>query len=191
MFTRVLVATTLCVIATAPSRGQTPSPKPGTKTAAVHWILYVNKEFRFSFWYPNAYRPTSGGEICKDNQYRRYLLCLERPDDPDSSILVTLIVADAFQVHPLGNGDDLPVRRRIGHHDFYCGVGGSMGAGFGDECLLDLRGKTLEITFYPSQTKRCRFNGSMQHLPNRLIRWHFSRRTCLSRSKPRQGSVFV
>src|SRR5437667_4559712 len=145
---RVLMAGALIFISVAPSWGQTSSAKPGHNTQ-VHWRKYVNREYGFSFWYPDTYKPTDTGDICKDNDYRRYLLCLEQQDDPATSILVTIIIAEPFHVYPLGNGDALPTRERIGHHDFYCGVGGSMGVGFTDECLFNLRGKTLELSFFP------------------------------------------
>jgi len=144
------VAFTLGIIRT--SCGQTSSRKPGSDARQAHWCKYVNQEFHFSFWYPSTYVPTSGDEVCKDNNYRRFLLCLERANDPDTSVTVTLIIGEPFRVHPLGNGDELPPRQRIGHHDFYCGVGGSMGVGITDECLFNLRGKTLKISFAPSQT---------------------------------------
>jgi hypothetical protein len=149
---RVLVAGALIFISVAPSRGQISPEKLGHKTAQVHWRKYVNREYGFSFWYPDTYKPAHTNDWCKDNNYRRYLLCLERQDDPDASILVTVIIAEPFHVFPLGNGDALPARQRIGYHDFYCGVGGSMGVGFTDECLFNLRGKTLELNFIPSQT---------------------------------------
>lgn len=152
MLAQVLMAGALIFISVAASWGQTSSAKPGHNKAQVHWRKYVNKEYGFSFRYPDTYKPTHTDDICKDNNYRRYLLCLERPDDPDASITVTLIIAEPFQVFPLGNGDALPPRQRIGRHDFYCGVGGSMGTGFSDECLFNLRGKTLELSFFPSQT---------------------------------------
>jgi hypothetical protein len=150
-FGRIATAIAFVVMASS-AWGQTPAPVLGTTKGPIHWRKYINKEYGFSLWYPSTYKPTNSDERCKDNYYRRYLLCLERPDDPDSSITVTLIIAKPFYLHPLGNGDALPARQRIGHHDFYCGVGGSMGAGFTDECLFNLRGKTLEITFSPSQT---------------------------------------
>jgi len=152
MLARVLMAGALIFISVAPSWGQRSSAKSGHSAAQVHWRKYVNKEYGFSFCYPDTYKPTHTDDICKDNEYRRYLLCRERKGDPDASISVTVIIAVPFQVHPLGNGDALPARQRIGHHDFYCGVGGSMGTGFSDECLFNLRGKTLELNFFPSQT---------------------------------------
>ncbi len=152
MLARVLMAGALTVISVAPSWGQTSSAEPGHNTAQVHWRKYVNREYGFSFWYPGTYKRIYTGDICKDNNYRRYPLCLERQDDPDASISVTVAIAGPFHVYPLGNGDALPARQRIGHHNFYCGVGGSMGVGFTDECLFNLRSKTLELSFSPSQT---------------------------------------
>jgi hypothetical protein len=65
---------------------------------------------------------------------------------------VTLIVAGPFRLHSLNNGDALPDRKLIRGKAFYCGMGGSMGVGFDDSCLYDLKGKTLEFAFSPNET---------------------------------------
>jgi hypothetical protein len=41
----------------------------------------------------------------------------------------------------------LPVRKPIGRHVFYFLQGGSMGVGFVDEYLVNLKGKALEFLF--------------------------------------------
>lgn len=43
----------------------------------------------------------------------------------------------------------MPTRQRIGRHVFYCGMVGSMGVGFSDSCVLNLKGKTLQFQFNP------------------------------------------
>lgn len=134
-----------------PSWGQARSAKPGPHTAKVHWRKYVNREYRFSFWYPNNYGPTKRDRLCSDNDYREYLLCLKRQDDPDALLLVTVVVATPFLLQP-NHGNVMPVHQKIGNHDFYCGLGGSMGTGFTDQCIFNLRGKVLEFNFSPAQT---------------------------------------
>jgi hypothetical protein len=147
---RVAVIWLLALV--TPLWGQTPVSKPGKGTTRVHWHRYLSSKYGFSFWYPDSYQPIPTNDICKDNDYRQYLLCAERPDAPETSIWVTIIVAEPFHLHPIDNGGDLPPLKKVGRHEFYCGPGGSMGVGFSDECLFNLRGKTLEISFYPSQT---------------------------------------
>jgi len=66
----------------------------------------------------------------------------------DPVISVTVIVEAQFHVSP-GSGDVMPKRQRIGRHTFYCGVVGSMGVGFSDNCVLNLKGKTLQFQFDP------------------------------------------
>jgi hypothetical protein len=68
------------------------------------------------------------------------LLCLERRDDSDTKIWVTIIIAQPFDVYP-GSGDVMPSRQGIGHHVFYCGMVGSMGVGFAAESF-ELPGRT-------------------------------------------------
>ena len=130
----------------APSRGQAPTENPSPKATHGHWHKYVNKEYGFSFSYPDTYRPTDADGICKDNDYRRYLLCLDRGGDSEPAILVTIIVAVPFHIYP-GSGDVMPRRQKIGHHVFYCGMVGSMGVGYADNCILNLKGKALEFEF--------------------------------------------
>ena len=147
----IATAIAFIVAMVAPSRGQTPTPRPGITGKSLHWRKYVNKEYGFSLWYPGTYRPTNRDEICKDNDYRGYLLCLERPDDLEASIFVTIIIAQPFHIYP-HHGDVMPTRQKIGHHVFYCGLEGSMGTGFSDQCILNLRGRTLEFDFSPAET---------------------------------------
>jgi hypothetical protein len=113
-----------------------------------HWHEYVNREYGVSFLYPDTYKPTVAADRCQDNYYRRYLLCLAPMGGSNPVISVTLIVASPFHVSP-GADDVMPTRQRIGRHAFYCGIFGSMGVGFSDSCVLNLRGKTLEFQFDP------------------------------------------
>ena len=151
MVRRIITAVAFIFAMIAPSWGQQPTPIPGNTGKPVHWRKYVNKEYGISLWYPGVYRPTSSDEICMDNEYRRYLLCLERPHDPEASILVTIVIAQPFHIYP-HHGDVMPTRQKIGHHVFYCGLEGSMGTGFSDQCILNLRGRTLEFSFSPAVT---------------------------------------
>jgi hypothetical protein len=148
---RVIIAGALVLAMVAPSWGQAPSPKPGPNTEKVHWHKYVNKEFGFSLRYPDTYRPMDGNEICKDNDYRRCLLCLERRDDSESLMVVTIVIAEPFHVYPF-HADIMPARQRIGHYVFYCGMAGSMAVGYADSCIFNLKGKTLEFEFSPTET---------------------------------------
>jgi hypothetical protein len=63
-------------------------------------------------------------------------------------IFVAVVVAGPFHVSP-GAGDVMPTRQRIGRYTFYCGLVGSMGVGFSDSCVFNLKGKTLEFQFNP------------------------------------------
>ena len=142
----VVVGTTLVLFAS--SFAQAPKTDADFRAPRRHWHQYVNREFGFSLLYPDSYKPMVGGEVCKDNYYRRYLLCLSLPHGGDPVISVTVIVAAPFHVSP-GSGDVMPTRQRIGRHVFYCGVVGSMGVGFKDSCVLNLKGKTLQLQFDP------------------------------------------
>ena len=148
---RVAMAAAFLLVMTVPTRGQTLTPEQIPNERPLHWRKYVNKDYGLSLWYPNGYKHSNFDGVCKDNEYRRYLLCLKRQDSPDSTILVSIIVAVPFFVGP-NNGDVMPIRQIIGHHIFFCGVGGSMGTGFTDECIFDLRDKVLEFRFSPAET---------------------------------------
>lgn len=144
----IAVASILAMVGT--SWGQTSTPKPDLNAKQVHWRKYVNKEFRFSLWYPDSYRPTRLDDVCKDNVYRRYLLCLQQRDDPDATIMVTIVIAGPFFIKTNAGGNEY-TPQRIGQHLFYCGLGGSMGTRFSDECVFNLSGKTLELGFSPAE----------------------------------------
>ena len=145
LFKRLVMAGTVFLAITEPLSGQ-PKPQDGKANGGIHWLKYVNKEYGFSFLYPDRYRPTDADGTCKENEYRRFLICLDLGDGSDSLIFVTLITSAPFHVHP-GSGDVMPLRQRIGHYVFYRGMVGSMGVGFADTCIMNLRGKALEFQF--------------------------------------------
>ncbi|HTS04666.1 MAG TPA: hypothetical protein VMP68_03715 [Candidatus Eisenbacteria bacterium] len=136
---------------TAESRPQEPTPKPTTNAQKIRWHKYVNKEFGFSIKYPDSYRPIADPEYCKDNDYRRWLLCLGRRDDPNATIMVTIVMQGPFFIKTNRGGNEY-TPRQIGQHLFYCGLQGSMGVGFSDECTFNLRGRVLELSFSPAET---------------------------------------
>ena len=135
----------------AESRAQEPTPKPAPNAQKTHWRKYINKEFGFSIRYPDSYRPIAAPEYCKDNEYRRWFLCLERRDDPEATIMVRIIIAGPFSIKTNRGGNEY-TPQKIGQHLFYCGLLGSMGVGFSDECTFNLKGKTLEFSFSPAET---------------------------------------
>ena len=151
MLKRLAFTLVLVVTVAAEPWAQEPSPKPIPNAQEIHWHKYTNKEFRFSLKYPDTYRPITDPEYCKDNDYRRGLLCLERRDDPETKILVTIVTAVPFFIKTNRGGNEY-TRQKIGQHLFYCGLAGSMGVGFSDECTFNLRSKTLEFSFSPAKT---------------------------------------
>ena len=127
----------------ASARGQTPAPKPSTDMTQTHWHKYVNHQYGFSFWYPDQYAPAPHPD--ENGRYDNGLFLLGQRDSPDAKIFV-LIRAEHFQLRRDQDGN-LPVRTPIGSHVFYFLHGGSMGTGFVDEYLMNLKGKTLEFLF--------------------------------------------
>jgi len=151
MLKRMVFMLVLIFSLAAESRPQEPTPKPTTKTRKIHWRKYTNKEFGFSIKYPDPYRAIADPEYCKDNDYRRWFLCLERRDDPDARIIVSVVINGPFFIKT-NRGDNEYTPQKIGQHVFYCGLQGSMGVGFSDECTFNLRGRVLEFSFSPAQT---------------------------------------
>ena len=141
------VAGALILALAAPASGQDSAVKPSRTPKRVHWRKYVNKEFGLSFRYPQTYRPSNSEGKCWNDVYRKCLVYLERRGNPDASILVTIIVKSPF-VQEAGAGGLELTRQRIGDY-FYCGLGGSMGTCFTDECIFNLRDRTLEFSFTP------------------------------------------
>jgi hypothetical protein len=140
----VVMGTTLAIFVS--SWAQVRKADTDLKGPNAHWHEYVNKEYGFSVLYPNTYKPNVSDDRCRDNDYRRYLLCLAPADSPDPVIFVTIIVAAPFHVSP-GSGGLTPARQQIGRNVFYCGIVGSAGVGFADHCVLNLKGQTLEFQF--------------------------------------------
>ena len=147
MLKKLAFVLVLILTLAAGSWAQEPTPKP----QKIHWHKYINKEFRFSLRYPGLYRPITNAEFCRDNDYRRWLLCLERREDPDATIMVTIVISGPFFIKT-DRGDNEYTPQQIGQHLFYCGLAGSMGVGFSDECTFNLRGKVLEVSFSPAET---------------------------------------
>jgi hypothetical protein len=145
MFAAVFV---LAMVSTLP--GQTLAPKPSVTTKQIHCHKYVNRTYGFSLRYPDNYtsvpHPDAEGR-CPDNDDYKCLLWLARPDNRDGSILVTLDL-QPFHLTP-NAGDVMPTRQLIGRHVFYGGIIGSMAVGFSDYYEMNLKGKTLTITFGP------------------------------------------
>ncbi len=135
----------LCLAIRASLWGQTHETDTDSKAPHARWHEYVNREYGISFLYPDTYKRTVASDRCKDNYYFRYLLCL---GGSDPVISVGIVVAEPFHISP-GAGDVMPTRQKIGSHVFYCGVVGSMGVGFSDSCVLNLRGKALQFQFNP------------------------------------------
>lgn len=145
---KLTVVMALSLPTRAPSWAQTQAGDTSSKAPQAHWHEYVNREYGVSFLYPGTYKPVVASDRCKDNYYFRYLLCLAPVGGSDPVISVGVIVAEPFHVSP-GSGDVMPTRQRIGRHVFYCGMVGSMGVGFSDSCVLNLKGKTLQFQFNP------------------------------------------
>ena len=148
MVLRLTVVIALSLAIRASSWAQAHAVDTDSKAPHAHWHEYVNREYGIAFLYPVTYKPTVAGDRCKDNYYFRYLLCLAPDGGQDPVISVGVIVAEPFHVSP-GSGDVMPTRQRIGRHVFYCGTVGSMGVGFSDSCVLNLKGKTLQFLFNP------------------------------------------
>lgn len=153
--------------ARVPTQTPTPPPErsepearqgehPGLESAnkSVHWQRYVNRGLGFSFSYPGTYQRSTSDRQLDENDYRHFLFHVEQPNDPNTNIDVSLIVAMPFFIK-YGAGGVKYQRQKIGRHTFYCGLQGSMGsdAGFYDECVFNLNGKTLELSFSPQETE--------------------------------------
>jgi hypothetical protein len=157
---RLALTLALSAVLAASSKAQESAPKLTPNAQKIHWKKYINKEFGFSLRYPDSYQPSTKLEYCKDNDYRKYLLCLVRRDDPDARILVMVIVQGPFRIKT-NRGDIEYAPQKIGQHLFYCGVQGSMGTGFSDECTFNLRDKTLEISYSPTLNSGVEINPLM------------------------------
>jgi hypothetical protein len=148
---RLEVTLALAAMLAAASWSQAPSSKLNPPAQKIHWQKYVNKEFGFVLRYPDSYQRVAGLEYCRNNQYFKYLLCLVRKDDPDATILVTIDVQGPFYIKS-NRADIKYTPQQIGRYLFYCGIQGSMGPGFSDECTYNLKNKMLAINYSPAQT---------------------------------------
>jgi hypothetical protein len=145
---RLIFAGLFVLAMVASARAQTSMPKSALGTKQVHWHKYINREYGFSIWYPDTYRPAKADDRCMDDDYRRYLLCLKRSDNSEAAIWVTLVIAEPFKLYP-DRSDTMPKRQLIDHHVFYSEVVGSMAVGFADNYYLNLKGMKLEFEFGP------------------------------------------
>ena len=153
MFGRAICAG-LCILgAVASAGGQSPAPKSDAGENLLHWHKYVNRTYGFSLRYPDTYTPIPHPDAqgrCPDYNNYKCLLWLARRDNRDVEIGVSLDL-QPFHLTP-NSGDVLPTRQLIGGHIFYGGTLGSMAVGFSDNYDLDLKGKTLVITFGPGDS---------------------------------------
>jgi hypothetical protein len=147
---RLILAGVVIVVTIASARAQ--EATSSAETNRHQWHKYVNLQYGFSFSYPNTYKAVSPADTdgrCTETEYYKCLLWLAQRDDPETIIWIG-ISRQPFSLHP-GSGDVMPIRQRIGHHVFYCGAVGSMGVGYSDFCILNLKGKALEFQFSPAE----------------------------------------
>jgi len=133
--------------------GQTASPDSSITTNKVRWHKYENRTYGFSLRYPDTYAPVAHPDAegrCPDGDSYKCLLWLQRRDNRDEEIWVTLDL-QPFHLTP-NAADRLPPSQSIGRNIFYGGWGGSMAVGFSDIYYLNLKGKTLVITFGPGNS---------------------------------------
>jgi hypothetical protein len=143
---QLLFAGVFVLAMVASARARASIPKTAHATKQVHWHKYFNREYGFSFSYPDTYRPAKADDRCMDNDYRRYLVCLERSDNSETTIWVTIVIAEPFKLYP-DRSDTMPMPQLIGRHVFYSQLVGSMAVGFADNYDLNLKGKKLEFEF--------------------------------------------
>lgn len=147
---RVRLAAFFVFVMVSTLSGQTPVPKSSVTTTQIHWHKYVNRTYGFSLRYPDNYTsvplPDAEGR-CPDSDDYKCLLWVARRDNRGGSILVSLDL-EPFHLTP-SSGDLMPTRQLIGRHIFYGGMVGSMAVGFSDNYSMNLKGKTLSITFGP------------------------------------------
>lgn len=153
MFGRVAFAGVL-ILATAVSvRGQEPTPEAGVSKKEVHWHKYINHQYGFSFWYPDAYKLVQVQQLPPERAqyfpYLRYLVSLENRDDPEVVFGASIELRPFDLSRPRGDVDGIPPVQHIGHHFFYPYLTGSMGVGFTDNWDIKLKGKTLTLSFSP------------------------------------------
>jgi hypothetical protein len=152
----------VCVFAMAAKGQATPTQGTAADAKQPHWHKYDNREYGFSFWYPDTYRPlrtSPPGDAEKEARpHNRDLLLLRSFDDPDAAIWINIDVRPfslrviAQEYAPRGSEPStrqpLPKGHRIGDHFFYYYGGFSGGPGNNaDNYLVEVNGKTLRIQF--------------------------------------------
>lgn len=141
-----------------PTQAQELSHNPCGRDKTQHWHKYVNKSYGFSFWYPDLYRqvplppPDSGDEFRAKVNHEKRLLLLERRDDPDARIWVSLEVRpfdlDALLHSHAPTGYEFPPGPgRIGTHVFYGYGAGGGGVNYPDQYFVNLKGEILHFDF--------------------------------------------
>jgi hypothetical protein len=159
---RVVLATAFILLLPVITQGQTSPEKARDSTKQSDWHQYVNREYGFSFWYPNTYRPLRTSPPSDEEKeswpYDRGLLLLRPFDDPDAAIWINIDVrpfnlqAIAQEFAPRGSEPStrqpLPKGHQIGNHMFYYYGGFTGGTGnYPDTYLVKVNGKTLQIQF--------------------------------------------
>jgi hypothetical protein len=155
---RLVLAGFLVFVVVGSARAQPPTPTPGASAKERHWHKYVNQEYGFSFWYPSTYKAVPLPPLSEyDKQYRSYdkgLLLLQRRDNPEVKIWVRIDVRP-FNLKTMGQDhsptgwdpDWIPEGHLIGRHEFFFYGAGGGGVSYWDQCLVEVKGKTLEIYF--------------------------------------------
>jgi len=151
MFGQMIIVTGFIFAMVASVQGQTSSSKPGTTKNQTHWHKYANREYGFSFSYPDIYMPVSPPGIdsdCKQNEkcYLPFLLYLSRRDSREANFWL-IISPQPFHLDYEPSVE--PTRQRYGGHVFHVGSGGSMGVGFTDFYAVDLKGQSIWFVFGP------------------------------------------
>jgi len=122
-----------------------------------HWRKYINRQYGFSFWYPDTYRPRAlppPDSWDKVRPYQKRLLLLERRDDPDANLWIGIDLrpfnlSTMSHSHSKGGMDPdwTPVGHPIGRHTFYFFGPGGGGVNYTDDYFVELKGKTLGFYF--------------------------------------------
>jgi hypothetical protein len=153
VFAGILILVTIVQV-----QAQDTSPKSSGPNKPQHWHKYVNKSYGFSFWYPDPYRPVllpptdSGDEFRAKVNHEKTLLLLERLDDSDAKIWVSVEVR-AFDLNALMQShaptgvEFPPAPGRVGTHVFYGYGAGGGGVDYPDQYFVNLRGKILHFDF--------------------------------------------
>lgn len=161
LFIRVqTVVVIVILILVVPVRGQVHTSDLAKKENLRQWHKYTNNKYGFSFWYPDPYRPVplpppnTGDEFRHSANKERRLLLLERRDDPEAKIWISIELRQ-FNLHslwqshaPTGYDEDkTPAPLQIGMHTFYLYGPGGGGVDYPDQYFVNLRGKILEFDF--------------------------------------------